>query len=133
MEFVGLLKDHEPGLIKIGQNLSDITDLGKGQITDMEYINSYLQNGTVVIPFLHSVFDAEGNLIGPLIIYTDGKWIWPSYLSYYLLKGYRSLLSNLFIADMRIQNYIPPLLEKERLEEVERFYRSTYNPNKKDR
>jgi hypothetical protein len=129
MEFVGLLKDHEPGLIKIGQNLSDIADLEKGQIEDIENINSYLRQGTVVIPFLHSVFDAEGNFIGPLIIYTDGKWIWPSYLSYYLLRGYRSLLSDLFIADMRIQNYIPPLLEKERLEEVEMFYRSTYNPN----
>ena len=56
MEFVGLIKDHEPGLVKLGQSLLDIADLNKVHIEDIGGINSYLQNGTVVIAFLHSIF-----------------------------------------------------------------------------
>ncbi|WP_315814231.1 hypothetical protein [Paraflavitalea speifideaquila] len=107
MKFVGILKEHESGLVKIGQALSDFNAPNKSKIENYEAIVSYLENGTIVISFLHYVQDAMGNSIVPLIFYTDGKWIWPSYLVHYLSKNYTSLLPVEFIADMKYNKFDP--------------------------
>ncbi len=49
-------------------------------------IVNYLQSGTMVFSMTLALFDKE-NYIGPYCIYTDGEWLWPSHLAYYLGRG----------------------------------------------
>lgn len=130
MKFVGILQEHETGLIKIGKSLSDFSGPDKTEVEHYDKIISYLENGTIVIPFLHYVQDATGNPIVPLIFYTDGKWIWPSYLIHYLSKGYNSLLTVEFIEDMKYNKFVPPKVEGDKLAEVQKFYKSVYAPSR---
>jgi len=49
-------------------------------------ICNYLESGIAIIRFLSKLYDTDGKLIGPNIIYTDGCWLWPSYFPFYLRK-----------------------------------------------
>jgi hypothetical protein len=39
---------------------------------------SYLNGGTILLSYMEMIADEKGNTIGPLLIKTDGYWIWPS-------------------------------------------------------
>lgn len=131
MKFIGILRDYEHSPIKIGRFLSEFDVSDEKNINDLNEIVSYLTNGTIVIAFLHYVFDEKKNQIAPLIYYTDGKFIWPSYLPYYLKKGYYSLLTTEFMNNIRGNNYIPPKLESEKIILAQQFYNTSYSPQTK--
>lgn len=129
MKFIGVIKEYEPGLIKIGKSIKDIfISKSDSNLKDFEKISSYLDSGKILIAFLHYVNDEMGNPIEPLILYTDGKWIWPSYLKYYLSRNCISLLEDEFVADLKANNFIVPYIDKEKMKEAERFYKHTYSP-----
>lgn len=128
MKFVGIIKEHEGGLVKIGTSINNLTILDNPPLEHLDKIVSYLENGKRVISFLHEVFDGKTSL-GALSYLTDGKWIWPSYLAYYLKRGYKSLLDNEFIKDVVKNDFIIPPLNNEEMREVGLFYRSVYAPN----
>ena len=125
MKFVGFISEHESSVIKVGDQLNELLRNKAVRCRDKERILHYLQNNTLLIAFLHNIFD-DSSSIGPYIIYTDGKWIWPNYLSYYLKKFAYFHLPNEFIEDMVARNYIPPILSQQEKNEVEKFYVNTY-------
>jgi len=56
-----------------------------------EKLIAYLANGTSIFSITLWMYDGD-NSIGPYMIYTDGVWIWPSHLAYYIEQGdYRYL------------------------------------------
>lgn len=73
---------------------------------------SYLKSGVpfVVAPGLSKDrISGKFEIIGPLILLTDGKYVWPSDLAYYL-ERYRVELPNDFLCHMRDNNWkIPPV------------------------
>ncbi|WP_207513113.1 hypothetical protein [Longitalea luteola] len=131
MKFVGIISDHERGLFKIGQPLSEYQIQKEVPVENLEQIINYLENGTVVVSFLHYVYDKMNNPIVPLIFYTDGTWIWPSYLGYYYSKQYTDLIPEEFLTDMKNNNYNPPTVDNEKLLEAQKLYVNTYDPNRK--
>jgi hypothetical protein len=133
MEFVGILKEHEGGLIKNGRSLSTYPISDVKDFEDIDNIINYLENGTILVAFLHWVNDAHNNPIAPMTIYTDGKWLWPSYLVYYLRQHYYSLLPNEFIDDIKNNKFIAPVLTRFEIGEVEKFHVSIYDPNRRNK
>jgi len=130
IKFVGILNDHEQGLVKIGRPLTDYRIDEGIQHDDFERVLSYLNTGRVVIAFLHYVSDKQNNPIVPLIFYTDGAWIWPSYLAYYYSNKYYSMIPHEFIADMKNNNFIVPRVTEEQFADVQKVYVTTYDPNR---
>jgi hypothetical protein len=131
MKFVGVLTDHEHGAFKIGHPLSEFQIHKDAPLENLQKIINYLENGTVVIAFLHYVYDNMNNAIVPLIFYTDGTWIWPSYLGYYYSKHYTDLIPEAFLADMKNNNFNPPKVSNEKLLDAQKLYVNTYDPNRK--
>jgi hypothetical protein len=130
MKFVGILRDHEHGLFKIGRPLNEYQIHSEAPVENLEQVISYLENGTVVISFLHYVYDKMNNPIVPLIFYTDGEWIWPSYLGYYYSKKYTDLIPDEFLIEMKNNNFEPPKVNGEKLLEAQKLYVKTYDPNR---
>mgnify|MGYP000868615321 CR=1 FL=1 len=132
MKFVGYLKEHESGLIKMGVSINDMK-LSRSCLFE-EYrpgVLNYLEKAPILLASLIWLKDTNGGSIGPLIIHTDGYWIWPSYLVYYLNQGYQSLISEEFIEDIRKANFkVGPLTDEER-RNVEIFYSDSYHLKRK--
>ncbi|RAJ05507.1 hypothetical protein LX64_02667 [Chitinophaga skermanii] len=80
------------------------------------------------MPFSRYVSDEEGGPQVPLIYYTDGRWIWVSYLTFFLKKGYYSLLSEEFIKSIGQNNFVIPTLDDGNKVEAIRYYYSIYHP-----
>ncbi|OMP75975.1 MULTISPECIES: hypothetical protein [unclassified Chitinophaga] len=85
MNAVGFLQIHDPHIAcsrKINSLFSDSL-LDKEKLFE---ICNYLESGVSIVRYISNLYDEDGELIGPNIIYTDGLWIWPSYYSFYLKK-----------------------------------------------
>jgi hypothetical protein len=128
--FVGILNEHENGLIKVGKPLNSYPKSNSETLDNLENIVNYLENGVLLIAFLHWVTDVENNPIAPMIIYTDGKWLWPSYLVHYLKEGYHSLLPDEFIEDMNHHTFNCANITQLEKEEVEQFYILNHDPKR---
>lgn len=131
MKFVGILRDHERGLFKIGHSLSEYQMHEDAPVQNLQKILNYLENGAVVVAFLHFVFDNMNNPIAPFIIYTDGTWVWPSYLGYYYSKHYTDLIPEAFLVDMKYNSFNPPKVDDEKLLEAQKLYVNMYDPSGK--
>ncbi|WP_143709146.1 hypothetical protein [[Flexibacter] sp. ATCC 35208] len=131
MEVLGFLKEYENGPIKVGISIRDIEPIASPLFeTYQSETTCYLERAPILLAMTRWISDIDGNSIGPLIIHTDGIWIWPSYLVYYLNKGYQTLISDDFINYMRDLSFIPNELTKERRRNVEEFYIRTFDPPK---
>ena len=86
MKYIGFIKEYD----KISEALSldiYINSYGDNYDIDRKKLIDYLKNGEVVLSWMGVFTDFENNnYISPHMYYTDGKWIWPSYLIYYLKK-----------------------------------------------
>ncbi|MBT2622436.1 hypothetical protein [Chryseobacterium sp. ISL-6] len=67
--------------------------------------------------------DVENNrFIAPQIYYSDGEWIWPSYLIYYLEKDVSFNLGKDFIDNLQEKGFLMKIISKERLSEIENTF-----------
>ena len=57
--FVGILSEHENGLIKIGKPLNAYPQSRSEALENRENIVNYLENGTLLIAFLHWVTEFQ--------------------------------------------------------------------------
>ncbi|UPK67897.1 hypothetical protein [Chitinophaga filiformis] len=124
MKFVGIIRDHENFRVKGGRYIKDVT-ASAGKEDYLDNVVFYLEHGVRVFSFLEEVFDG-GIFIAPLVFYTDGKWIWPSYLPYYLNRGYWSLLPGEFISDVFSAKFIVPEVGREKINEARQFFTDVY-------
>ncbi|WP_299679131.1 hypothetical protein [uncultured Dokdonia sp.] len=102
MKTVGFLKRHDD--YSFSKKLEDInnTNINENSL-DLEVVILYLERGKVFLSWMSWLFDDGDSSIGPHELYTDGIWIWPSYLTYYLNK-YPNLELNKDFTDHIIQS-----------------------------
>ena len=124
MKFVGIIKDHENFRVKIGLYIKDLASPIEKE-DNLDNVVFYLEHGVRVFAFLEEIFD-EGIFIAPLVFYTDGKWIWPSYLPYYLKRGYWSLLPEEFINDVFNAKFIVPEVSRDKIKAARQFFMDVY-------
>ncbi len=88
--------------------------------TDEQRIISYLRKGSLLVAAgvgLDDYFDAAKKGVESLAVYTDGDWIWPADLAYYVSQYHVAPPAD-FVAHMREQKWRPPAVSRERLAEV---------------
>ncbi|MEQ4721417.1 hypothetical protein [Nonomuraea sp. B19D2] len=89
---------------------------------DRQVIAQYLQNGTELAvsgAMVSDIISAEAHYIGPLVTQTDGCWIWPSDLGYYVVN-YGVALPDEFVQRVQALRGVPPKLTGKELMEVEK-------------
>ncbi|MCF0136656.1 MAG: hypothetical protein HUJ69_09605 [Lachnospiraceae bacterium] len=93
---------------------SSILDfIGKANPEEIEKICGYLNSGIVLITCCGTSTDVirpENGIAGTPSVLTDGKWVWPGDLGYYV-RNYRLALAPEFISDMRDTNWTLNLKE----------------------
>lgn len=84
MKIIGLLKEYNQ------KNAKSYFDYQKNcHYNHKAQILNYLQNGisfAVTMKVVESLIPNEKNIIGGISYFTDGYWIWPSYIIYYFEK-----------------------------------------------
>lgn len=87
-------------------------------VPNIPHIVTYLNAGTVYAvaagPTLDIFKHPARHIIGPLSLHTDGTWLWPSDLAYYV-QHYHVALPDDFIAHMRAQHWTPPQLSEDQV------------------
>lgn len=92
--------EHDPSLEQAVNTLS--------QAEDVERICSYLDMGKVLIVCCgtcNDVLNPEKGIAGTPSFLTDGTWVWPGDLSYYV-RNYKVGLACEFIRHMREHNWV---------------------------
>ncbi|MFI7469216.1 hypothetical protein [Nonomuraea sp. NPDC049646] len=88
---------------------------------DRRFVSEYLRNGShlaVSGTEVQDIISAEHVLIGSLLTQTDGCWMWPSDMSYYV-ANYGVDLPAEFVSRVHNLKGVPPKLTGEQLIEVE--------------
>ncbi|UCA61229.1 hypothetical protein KB553_06780 [Chryseobacterium rhizoplanae] len=120
MRYIGFIKEYN--------NIPESFSLNSyrnqnGDNNEIENIINYLKNGNIALSWMGVFIDVENkNFIAPQIYYTDGEWIWPSYLVYYLEREKSFDLGKEFIDSLKRKKYIPKIILKEELSEIENTF-----------
>ena len=102
MKRVGFFKELTHG----DKNATSIKEIiGQNTLDKESKIINYLNNGKIFC--IAPVLDESKGVIGSLEILTDGEWIWPSDLSYYL-QNYHIKLDEQFIDHIKKNNWKVP-------------------------
>ena len=89
--------------------------LNKAKPEEAELVSSYLDSGIVLITCCGTSIDIikpENGIAGVPSVLTDGKWVWPGDLSYYV-KNYQLALDPEFVSYMRKQDWRVSLKREE--------------------
>lgn len=85
MKLVGFIREYND--LSESKKLSELLESKSLYTTDIEKIINYLDQGVLLLGWMGYFIDFETKeLIAPDSYFTDGIWVWPSYLSYYLKK-----------------------------------------------
>lgn len=118
LKSIGFFKELSHGL-ENGESLKE--DISNNPQVNEDSIVKYLENGIIycISPGLvYDVLDEKRGIIGSLSTLTDGKWIWPSDLSYYVRK-YHVKLNEEFLLYMENNNWTIPNDHDIELEQLE--------------
>lgn len=89
--------------------------LEKGNPGEISNICSYLNSGIVLITCCGTstdVINPDNGIAGTPSVMTDGKWVWPGDLDYYV-KNYKLGLNPEFVSDMRNSDWNVKIKESE--------------------
>jgi hypothetical protein len=87
---------------------------------DKESVVRYLEGGHTVAAtgvLVDDALDSSRTAVAPLELVTDGAWIWPRDLAYYV-RRYNVSLPDDFVTDMRRRSWQPPMLTDDELMSV---------------
>jgi hypothetical protein len=87
---------------------------------DQDDIVRYLDGGDTVAAtgvLVDDVLDSSRTAVAPLELATDGAWVWPRDLAYYV-RQYNVTLPEDFVSEMRRRAWQPPALSDEDLMDV---------------
>jgi hypothetical protein len=96
--------------------------IGKGDVAVRDEVARYLADGSILAATGERVFDVvKGGQkeVGLLALQTDGHWVWPADLTYYVAE-YNVFLPLEFVDWMRSAEWIPPRLSVDDLVRVEK-------------
>lgn len=83
MKLVGFIKEHN--FIKEAVSLNELISNSSESYANIEDVIKYLNSGALLLAWMGYFIDEKTKkLIAPDSYFTDGIWIWPSYLPYYL-------------------------------------------------
>lgn len=85
--------------------------IDKGNYDDIDSICGYLDKGVAIIvspSIVTDVIDETKGIAGNSSAYTDGCWVWPGDLSYYV-RGYGLKLPEAFIESIARNNWVNPV------------------------
>lgn len=85
----------------------------------------YLEHGTVVMAspsWEDDLLDEQAGKICQLALRTDGEWIWPNSLAYYV-RTYHVELPREFLDRMAARSWVAPELEQDEVDEISRRHR----------
>lgn len=105
---VGYFRELKHGM-ESGPSILEATQRG-AYGSEKALLVSYLNGGTIFVasPGIGTdVLDADAALSGPIHSLTDGQWMWPADLSYYVEK-YNVALPLEFLADLRRKSWTNP-------------------------
>lgn len=104
MKFTGFIKEHDN--IKEAIPIKDIQIGGNYDRNLLPKILNYLDDGILIFSWMGYVNDIETQkLIVPHGYYSDGVWIWPSYLPYYINKYSSFRLDPDFLKHLSVNNF----------------------------
>ena len=104
LKFLGFIKEYNPieGAISFDESLGNDT---LEQITLFQVIE-YLNKSVVILAWMGYFIDIQTKeLIAPDCYYSDGIWVWPSYLPYYLKKYPNFKIDPNFLAYLTSKGY----------------------------
>lgn len=85
---------------------------------EKEKVIRYLRHSDLIISKTFALFDGT-NYIGPYMIFSDGEWIWPNYLYYFIQK--EKHIAKEFLNYIKEKNYLATNLAKQKRKEVTIF------------
>ncbi|MDX2730990.1 hypothetical protein [Streptomyces sp. PA03-2a] len=106
-ENLGFFKEFPHGDVE-GPSLLEC--VAKGDVRIQALIADYLEGGAMLAVTAQRVLDVlsdERRDAGPLAIMTDGVWMWPADLAYYV-RRYNIALPEDFISHARSLNWVAP-------------------------
>lgn len=89
-----------PHAIEAKESILEFID--KGNCADIDKVCTYLKSGIELIispSVTKDLINPEKGTSGTASLYTDGMWVWPGDLAYYV-KNYNLRLSDAFLATM---------------------------------
>lgn len=119
MKLVGFIKKHDDH--DFSKSLNDYL-LDGYETPNRNEILEFLKKGQLCLAWMEWIFDDDENdtSIGPNGYYTDGEWVWPNYLSYYLLKHSNFKIEQSFI-DYVLENQDESVdLTEEQISKIEK-------------
>ncbi|GEN69683.1 hypothetical protein [Chryseobacterium rhizosphaerae] len=118
MKYIGFIKEYNK--IPESFSLNEYKSKQNYANEEKEKILHYLKKGDVILTWMGVFLDLDNNnFIGPQIYYTDGEWIWPLYLIYYLEKEIFFDLEEEFTNYLKERKYKLNILSEEKLREIE--------------
>ncbi|WP_231493981.1 hypothetical protein [Nocardiopsis sp. CNT312] len=119
MKSMGFFQE-PPHADRRGESLRECVWLGDESMK--ERIAHYLDRGSVVVAatrILHDILDEGRSPICSLHILTDGVWLWPSGLPFYV-RRYNVRVPHDFISHAESSGWDPKVLAEEELDEIDR-------------
>jgi hypothetical protein len=104
MILVGFIKEYDPiaEAVALDELINNPLEIDK----DIKKIITYLSGGELVLGLMGYFVDFKTNQkIDPMGYYTDGIWVWPSYIVYYLKKYPHMSLDLAFISHVKSNNF----------------------------
>ncbi|CAM1365487.1 conserved hypothetical protein [Tenacibaculum sediminilitoris] len=103
---------------KLFQQIS-FSDVLKKRIPEKrQKIIDYLEKGEIVVAWMGYFVDNKGNLISPDCYYTDGNYIWPSYLISFMKDDCNYCINEGFIDYLEDLDYNFPRVDNFKLEYI---------------
>jgi hypothetical protein len=122
MKLVGFRKEYDKRLWeKSRQHRYETIQLSSKK--DQTAILDYLNKAELVFTKTLSIYD--GNIfIGPYVIHSDGEWVWPKYLGYFVEK--EKVLDEEFYQYLLSKQYCMTELPLKRKREIISFLEKTF-------
>ncbi|WP_136467458.1 hypothetical protein [Flagellimonas onchidii] len=95
MKALGFVKEHE----NMNNEVKNFEEFHYSINPYKNEILKYLKTGetiAVTMNIIKSLYNGDDNIIGGVVYFTDGNWIWTNYLIYYLEK-YNIEINNEFV------------------------------------
>jgi hypothetical protein len=124
MKTVGFLKEHDSH--SEAKDLNSFLANDYSNESQLDIIVTYLENGIPCLDLMEWLFDGDTS-IGPNSCRTDGIWIWPDYLSYYIKKYNNFKIDDDFLNHIIGNDYREVKVSKEKLSDIQKEYLTLNN------
>ncbi|GAA3635140.1 hypothetical protein GCM10022223_61920 [Kineosporia mesophila] len=105
-----------------GESLREAVERDTDQ--DTAKLLRYLEGNVVLAAtaaLVDDVLDHTARAVAPLELVTDGAWVWPRDLAYYVEK-YDAAVPATFILHLELRNWVQPHLGENELQQVEEAF-----------